>query len=145
MSSGPLGSSKPTQAVTVGGVFNIGAPVPNDSQACALQLDVNGNLLVNIASGGSGGSNPSVGVDNAAAPTSSTQVGTQDAGGKLQAVSAANPLPITGSISATNPSVATTGLAPPTSAPEIGAIAGTAKSQRPSPTNPPRIHPTVPT
>lgn len=70
--------------------------------------------------------NPSVGVDNTTAPTSSTQIGTQDAGGKLQAVSATNPLPITGTISASNPSVSTTGSAVPASGTYIAAnVAGT--------------------
>jgi hypothetical protein len=43
--------------------------------------------------------NPSVGTNNATAPTSSTQIGILDAGGKLQAASAANPVPVTGSFS----------------------------------------------
>ena len=43
--------------------------------------------------------NPSVGTNNATAPTSSTQIGILDAGGKLQPASASNPVPVTGSFS----------------------------------------------
>ena len=41
--------------------------------------------------------NPSVGTNNATAPTSSTQIGILDGGGKLQPASATNPVPVTGS------------------------------------------------
>src|SRR6266478_1079249 len=85
-----------SDAFVVAGEFNVSSPAPTSGQKVPLQVDAAGNLLVNVAvGGGGGGSNPSVGADNAAAPTSSTQVGTQDAGGKLQAVSSSNPLPIT--------------------------------------------------
>src|SRR5216684_946300 len=95
MSSGPLGSSKPTQATVVGGVFNSGAPVPNDGQSAALQLHSAGNLLVNVAvGGGGGGANASVGATGATAPTSATEIGTIDGTGKLQGASATNPVPI---------------------------------------------------
>lgn len=49
-----LNSPAPTTSFLVGGVFNIVAPAPVDGQECALQLDANGNLLVNVASGVSG-------------------------------------------------------------------------------------------
>jgi hypothetical protein len=45
--SGPLNSSVPTTSQIVGGVFNETTPAPIDKQACALQLDNEGNLLVN--------------------------------------------------------------------------------------------------
>lgn len=67
-----------------------------DSSRFALKINNDGSINVT----GSSGSNPSVGVNNAAAPASSTEIGTIDAGGKLQGVSAANPLPVAGSFSA---------------------------------------------
>lgn len=97
-------------------------------------------LSVNVISGG--GSNTSVGVTGVLAPTSATEIGAIDGTGKLQGVSATNPLPITGSISATNPSVGTTGVAAPTSATEIGVIDGTGKLQGASASNPVRVDPT---
>jgi len=121
----------------VGGVFNLTPPAPADGQSCALQLDSAGNVLVNVAvGGGGGGSNASVGVDGAVAPTSATEIGAIDGTGKLQGVSATNPLPITGSISATNPSVGTTNVAAPTSATEMGVIDSTGKLQGVSSSNP---------
>lgn len=53
--SGPLNSSRPTTATLAGGVYNASTPAPNDGQAMALQVDNEGNLLVNIAVGGGGG------------------------------------------------------------------------------------------
>jgi hypothetical protein len=58
-------------------------------------LDSNGSGALNVAVVSGGGSNASVGANNGTAPSSSTQVGTLDAGGKLQAVSATNPVPVT--------------------------------------------------
>lgn len=57
-------------------------------------------------------SSPSVGLTGANAPTSADQIGF-NSGGNLVAVSAGNPLPITGSLSITNPS---TGSAVPATA-----------------------------
>ena len=45
--------------------------------------------------GGSSGGNASVGTNNATAPTSSTEIGSIDSGGKLQGASASNPIPVT--------------------------------------------------
>ncbi len=45
--------------------------------------------------GGGSGSNASVGPNNATAPTSSTEIGSIDSGGKLQGASASNPIPVT--------------------------------------------------
>lgn len=53
--SGPLNSSRPTTAQIAGGVYNASTPAPVDQQAMALQVDDEGNLLVNIAAGGGGG------------------------------------------------------------------------------------------
>jgi hypothetical protein len=108
-----------------------------------VQLDSNGNLLVNVAvGGGGGGANASVGATGATAPTSATEVGTIDSNGKLQGVSAANPLPISGNITASNPSVGTTNVAAPASATEIGVVDGTGKLQGASVSNPVRTDPT---
>lgn len=62
----------------------------------ALKINQDGSINVT----GSSGANPSVGTNGATAPTSSTEVGWIDGTGKLQGVSAANPLPISGSFSA---------------------------------------------
>jgi len=43
---GPLNSSKPTTSVLTSGVYNTAYPTPADGQACAIQLDANGNLKV---------------------------------------------------------------------------------------------------
>ena len=51
---GPLNSGEATTAVLVGGVYNESAPAPADQQAMALQVDDQGNLLVNVAAGGGG-------------------------------------------------------------------------------------------
>jgi hypothetical protein len=52
--SGPLNSSAPTTSQIVGGVFNATTPTPADRQACAFQLDSEGNLLVRVVGGGAG-------------------------------------------------------------------------------------------
>lgn len=74
---------------------------------------------VNVVSGGIG-SNASVGLTGSTAPTSATEIGWVDGSGNLTSVSAANPLPITGSISASNPSVSSTGAAVPASGTYVG-------------------------
>lgn len=50
-------------------------------------------LSVNVITGG--GSNASVGLTNATAPTSATEIGSIDGTGKLQAASSTNPVPVT--------------------------------------------------
>lgn len=50
-------------------------------------------LSVNVITGG--GSNASVGLTNATAPTSATEIGSIDGTGKLQAASTTNPVPVT--------------------------------------------------
>jgi hypothetical protein len=59
---GPLNSSAPTTSVLVGGVYNAVPPTPADEQELALQLDSEGNLLVNIAVGGGGGTGSNVNI-----------------------------------------------------------------------------------
>lgn len=53
---GPLNSADPSTSFLVGGVYNAVAPAPADEQPCALQLDSQGNLLVNVIAGGGGSS-----------------------------------------------------------------------------------------
>lgn len=65
-------------------------------------------LPVNLVAGSVVASNPSVGANGAAIPGSSTLMGWDDGGGNLQPVSAANPLPISGTISASSSAKATT-------------------------------------
>lgn len=92
---GPLNSTQPDGSMVVGGVYNVVAPAPEDQQPCALQLDDEGNLLVNIVAGGTIiATNPSVGPTGAIAPTSATEIGII-VGGDLEGVSAANPMPVT--------------------------------------------------
>lgn len=55
MSTGPLNSAAPTTATLIGGVYNVTSPAPAAGQESALQIDANGNLLVNIAAGGGAG------------------------------------------------------------------------------------------
>jgi hypothetical protein len=91
--------------------------------------------------GGGGGSNPSVGPTGAPAPTSATEIGIIVAG-NLVGVSASNPVPISGSITASNPSVGLTGTPAPTSATEIGVIDNTGNLVGASASNPVRVDPT---
>jgi hypothetical protein len=55
MSTGPLNSSAPTTSFVIGGVYNVTSPAPLPGQALPLQIDANGNILVNIAAGSSSG------------------------------------------------------------------------------------------
>lgn len=82
---------------TAGGTYHATPPVLVDGAQSELQLDVNGQLKI---AGSIVSSNPSVGVNGATIPGSSTLMGWDDGGGNLQPVSAANPLPISGSFSA---------------------------------------------
>lgn len=85
-------SSSPNPGSVVAGIYDSIPPAPADGQAVALQTDSQGNLLVNVVSGG--GSNNSVAATNASAPAFATEVGTIDSSGKLQGVSNSNPVPI---------------------------------------------------
>lgn len=127
---GPLNSADPTTSILVGGVYNEVFPAPEDQQSCALQLDNEGNLLVNVAVGGSGGtvkiedssgnpldsngsgalqvavvsgggSNDSVGATGTTAPTSATEVGII-VGGNLVGISSSNPVPASQGTAAVN-------------------------------------------
>ncbi len=80
-------------------------------------------LTLCTTAGGGGGSNASVGTNGAAAPTSSTQIGIL-VGANLQPVSATNPVPISGSITASNAAVGATGSAAPASASYGGLLNG---------------------
>lgn len=88
-----------------------------------------------------GASNPSVGTNGGAAPTSSTEIGII-VSGVLIPISASNPLPITGTILASNPSVGLTGVIAPTSATELGIINNSGDLEGVSASNPIRIDPT---
>ena len=136
--SGGGGGGSDVNIVSVGGAPEaLDNPLPVELSDGTQSVGTAGNpLSVNVISGG--GSNASVGVDGAMAPTSATEIGTIDAGGKLQGVSAANPLPITGTISvtATNPSVGLDNATAPTSATEIGTIDAGGKLQGVSAANP---------
>ena len=124
----------------VGGIYNAISPTLTDQQFTCVQFDDQANLLVNVAAGGTGG-NASVSPVTEAVPGSATMIGWEDGSGNVQFVSAANPLPISGTISASNPSVGLTGATAPTSATEIGVIDASGKLQGASATNPVRIDP----
>lgn len=79
---------------------------------------------INVVGGGGGGGNPAAGPTGSPVPADADYIGI-NVGGNLVGVSAANPLPISGSISATNPSVSTTGAAVPASATMVGGTDGT--------------------
>lgn len=81
-------------------ITGINGPAPALSNPLPVELSDGTNafgtagnpISVNVISGG--GSNASVGLTNATAPTSATEIGIIDNGGKLQGVSASNPVPI---------------------------------------------------
>lgn len=125
----------------VGGIYNSTPPVLTDQQFTCVQLDLNGNMLVNVAAGGTGG-NASVSLVGQPVPTSATAIGWDDGSGNLQFVSAANPLPISGTISATNPSVGTIGSTAPTSATFLGILNGSGNLEGVGASNPVRVDPT---
>lgn len=106
------------------GVYNASAPTLSDGDQAPLQLDTNGKLIVSATFSGSISGNAAAGPTGAAVPASADYIGI-NVGGNLVGVSASNPLPISGTISASNPSVSTTGTAIPASATMIGASDGT--------------------
>jgi hypothetical protein len=121
-------SAKPNPGLVLSGIYNANPPAPADGQGVPLQQDSNGNLLVNVAVGST--TNPSVGSTGSTAPTSATEIGSIDAGGKLQGASVSNPVPVAViSGGGANASVGTTGATAPTSATEIGAVDRTGKLQ----------------
>lgn len=68
-------------------------PLPVELSDGAAAVGTPGNpLSVNVIAGG--GSNASVGVNGASAPSSATEIGTIDSSGKLQGASSANPVPV---------------------------------------------------
>lgn len=77
-----------------------------------LLVDSSGNLLVNVATGTIITSNPSVGVNGAAIPADSTQVGFKDGSGNLQ--------PFSGTDSASGPNVHVTNF--PATQPVSGTV-----------------------
>lgn len=123
MSTGPLSSSVPTTSQVVGGVYNATSPAPSSGQVCALQLDANGNLLVNIAAGAASGTQYVDGVTQLT-PTGTAALGKNssnvlhtlslDASGNLNVNLAA------GSITGGNAAAAPTGSAVPASADYLG-------------------------
>src|SRR5271154_2072731 len=103
--------------VIVAGEYSGGAtPI-----AIPVQVDASGNLIVDATFTGTISGNAAAGPTGAVVPAAADYLGI-NVGGLLVGISASNPLPITGSISATNPSVGTTGATAPTSATELGII-----------------------
>jgi hypothetical protein len=116
-------ASSPANELLVAGQFNTTPTTITSGNVSPLQLDNAGNLLVNVKAGGGSGGNAAASATGSAVPADADYIGF-NSGGNLVGVSASNPLPITGSISASNPSVGTTGTTAPTSATEIGYISG---------------------
>jgi hypothetical protein len=135
--SGP-NSSKPTTGQPVAGVYNAAGETLVDGQATPLQVDVNGNLLVNVAVGGGGASsNVNIADVNGHPSALSNPLPVELSDGTNAVGTSGNPLSvnvITGGGS--NASVGVTGTTAPTSATEIGIIDGTGKLQGASATNP---------
>lgn len=112
---------------TVGGVFNLSAPTPVDGQFIPLQLDSAGNLLVNVAVGGGGGTQYADGTTQAT-PTGTVALGKNpsnilhslslDASGNLNVNLAA------GTISGGNAAASPTGSPVPASADYVGFNSG---------------------
>ncbi len=122
---GPLNSSTASDSTLVGAVYNSTPSAPGDGQQVALQVDSKGNLLVNIAVGGGGASsNVNIADVNGVPPALTNPLPVELSDGTQAFGTVANPISITGSISATNPSVGTNGAAIPTSSTEIGASDG---------------------
>lgn len=125
-----LNSSRPVNGTVVGGTFNIVAPSPSDGQALPFQVDSAGNLLVNVAVGGGGGTAGVQYVDGVtqATPTGTVALGKNpsnilhaisfDASGNLNVNLAA------GSISGGNAAASPTGAAVPASADYTGFNSG---------------------
>jgi len=95
----------------------------------------NGAVNVNATFSGSISGNAAAGPTGSAVPSSADYLGI-NVGGNLVGVSASNPVPITGSISATNPSVSTDNTTAPTSSTQIGSQDGSGKLQAASSSNP---------
>src|SRR6266436_4817049 len=74
MNTGPLNSSAPTTAFIIGGVYNVTSPAPTPGQALPLQIDANGNILVNIAAGAASGTQYADGTTQAT-PTGTVALG----------------------------------------------------------------------
>lgn len=75
------------------GAATSSAPSLTSASTYPISLDLAGNVRINCTTG-CNGSNASVSTNNATAPVSSTQIGTIDSGGKLQAASSSNPIPV---------------------------------------------------
>ena len=121
--SGPLNAARPTTSQPVAATYNTTTPAPVPQQACALQCDNEGNLLVNVVMGGGSG-NASVGPTGSPVPSDATYIGAETPGGVLAGlqVDADGYLEVnvvTGGGS--NGSVSATGSAVPADATYVGA------------------------
>ena len=141
LATGPQNAAKPTTSFLTGAVYNSTPPTVGAGQQCALQCDVNGKLIVSATFSGTISGNAAAGPTGSLVPASADYIGF-NVGGNLVGVSAGNPLPITGSISASNPSVGPTGSPVPADATAIGVQDGSGNLQIASSANPVRIDPT---
>jgi hypothetical protein len=123
---GPLLSPAPVTPIVTGAVHNVTPPAPADQQACALQCDSQGNLLVNVAVGGGGGSsNVNIADINGVPPALTNPLPVELSDGTNPVGTAGNPLSvnvITGGGS--NASVGLDGAPAPTSSTQVGGSDG---------------------
>ena len=111
----------------ISGVYNVTPITLGDGQQAPIQLAANGAVLI---SGSITASNPSVAATGTADPGFATEIGIL-VGGNLVGVSASNPLPISGTISAASSLNATATLptlAPGSQSPQ-GSLAGAGYAQ----------------
>ena len=109
------------RANTIVGITNELGQIIGGNNPINVNYTGSGVVPVDITGGTVVATNASIGTNNTTAPTSSTQVGSVDSGGKLQAASSSNPIPVAViSGGGSNASVSSTGSAVPSSATFIG-------------------------
>lgn len=117
--TGPLLSPAPTTPFVIGGVYNVASPAPISGQGLAIQLDANGNVLVNIAAGSTSGVQYVDGVTQAT-PTGTVALGKNPSNVlhslALSALGNLNVNLAEGTISGGNAAASPTGAAVPASA-----------------------------
>jgi hypothetical protein len=102
-------------------------PLPDGYTQADNDADV-GDFTTNFQATANEGTHFAYGTIGSAIPLAADLIGIS-VGGVMQAVSAANPMPITGTIMAPNPSVGATGSTAPVDATEIGGVDSTGKLQ----------------
>jgi hypothetical protein len=117
-------STFPSVGTAIGAMYTTSPPTYASGDMVALQTDVNGLLKVAVTSVGGTFTAAANGIIGNPVPSYADYIGFENISGNMIGVSASNPLPITGSISASNPSVGTNGSAFPSSSTQIGFESG---------------------